>query len=137
MQHPVIANSPIVTVQELLRRVASWLRPGGLLFVHIFVENGLPYHFLASAHARGFVSLLSRRPERNDLLVHMQVHRPATLLHGAGAGATRRRLDGALLLQRWYHAFCRSVAALPGATRRVRAGLCHSTSWWQSGARKN
>ena len=33
-------------LQELMRRVATWLKPGGLLFVHIFVENALPYHFI-------------------------------------------------------------------------------------------
>lgn len=32
--------------QELFRRIASWLNPGGLLFFHIFVHaRGLPYHF--------------------------------------------------------------------------------------------
>ena len=31
---------------ELFRRIASWLRPGGLLFFHIFVHSrGLPYHY--------------------------------------------------------------------------------------------
>ena len=32
--------------QELLSRVARWLRPGGRLFVHIFVHaKGLPWHY--------------------------------------------------------------------------------------------
>lgn len=31
--------------QLLLRRIAGWLRPGGRLFVHIFVHRGLPYHY--------------------------------------------------------------------------------------------
>lgn len=26
-------------------RISKWLKPGGLLFVHIFVSNALPYHF--------------------------------------------------------------------------------------------
>lgn len=31
---------------ELFRRIASWLRPAGLLFFHIFVHSrGLPYHY--------------------------------------------------------------------------------------------
>ena len=31
---------------ELMKRIASWLRPGGKLFVHIFVHRiGLPYHY--------------------------------------------------------------------------------------------
>ena len=32
--------------QELMRRISSWLSPGGKLFVHIFVHRlGLPYHY--------------------------------------------------------------------------------------------
>ena len=32
--------------QELLHRISAWLRPGGKLFVHIFVHRGgLPYHY--------------------------------------------------------------------------------------------
>ncbi|KAL4531491.1 hypothetical protein Ndes2526B_g04396 [Nannochloris sp. 'desiccata'] len=31
---------------ELMKRISSWLRPGGKLFVHIFVHRiGLPYHY--------------------------------------------------------------------------------------------
>ncbi len=31
--------------QELLKRIASWLRPDGALFVHIFVHARLAYHY--------------------------------------------------------------------------------------------
>jgi cyclopropane-fatty-acyl-phospholipid synthase len=31
----------------LLRRVAAWMKPGGLLFVHIFTHTEQPYHFVA------------------------------------------------------------------------------------------
>eukprot|EP00879_Flechtneria_rotunda_P012911 GHRR01013484.1.p1 GENE.GHRR01013484.1~~GHRR01013484.1.p1 ORF type:complete len:380 (+),score=109.41 GHRR01013484.1:212-1351(+) len=31
--------------QELLRRISTWLQPGGLLFVHIFCHKSQPYHF--------------------------------------------------------------------------------------------
>lgn len=31
--------------RELLRRIASWLRPNGLLFVHIFTHSRFAYHF--------------------------------------------------------------------------------------------
>ena len=31
--------------EELLRRCATWLRPGGRLFVHIFAHRRVPYHF--------------------------------------------------------------------------------------------
>ena len=32
-------------VQALLQNIASWLKPGGLLFVHIFTHKSLAYHF--------------------------------------------------------------------------------------------
>ena len=32
-------------MQALLRNVASWLKPEGLLFVHIFTHKSLAYHF--------------------------------------------------------------------------------------------
>lgn len=39
-------NFPLQNYAELFRRIASWLRPGGLLFFHIFVHSrGLPYHY--------------------------------------------------------------------------------------------
>lgn len=31
--------------QLLMQRISSWLKPGGLLFVHIFVHRRYPYHF--------------------------------------------------------------------------------------------
>lgn len=31
--------------QKLLRNVSSWLKPDGLLFIHIFVHKSIPYHF--------------------------------------------------------------------------------------------
>jgi cyclopropane-fatty-acyl-phospholipid synthase len=31
--------------RALLQRVASWLRPGGALFVHVFAHRDDPYHF--------------------------------------------------------------------------------------------
>ncbi len=33
--------------QQLLARIARWLRPEGLLFVHIFTHRSLSYHFVA------------------------------------------------------------------------------------------
>jgi cyclopropane-fatty-acyl-phospholipid synthase len=37
--------------QELMRRIARWLRPGGKLFVHIFTHRRLAYHYEASSPA--------------------------------------------------------------------------------------
>lgn len=28
-----------------MARISQWLKPEGLLFVHIFVSNSLPYHY--------------------------------------------------------------------------------------------
>jgi cyclopropane-fatty-acyl-phospholipid synthase len=39
--------------QELMRRVAGWLRPGGQLFVHIFCHRSTPYHFEVGAGGLG------------------------------------------------------------------------------------
>jgi hypothetical protein len=36
-------------LQKLMKKIASWLRPEGLLFVHIFVHRSLPYHFEVQA----------------------------------------------------------------------------------------
>ena len=30
---------------ELMRRISTWLKPGGLFFVHVFVHATTPYHF--------------------------------------------------------------------------------------------
>lgn len=35
--------------QELLRRVSTWLKPGGKLFVHIFTHRDYAYHFEVSS----------------------------------------------------------------------------------------
>ena len=31
--------------KELMLRISGWLKPGGLLFVHIFVHKVFAYHF--------------------------------------------------------------------------------------------
>jgi cyclopropane fatty-acyl-phospholipid synthase-like methyltransferase len=31
--------------QKLLRNISSWLKPDGLLFIHIFAHRSAPYHF--------------------------------------------------------------------------------------------
>lgn len=50
---PCIHPEPRSTVvkppwlQALLRKVASWLKPGGQAFIHIFCHRTVPYHFEA------------------------------------------------------------------------------------------
>lgn len=31
--------------EKLLKKISSWLKPEGLLFIHIFVHKSMPYHF--------------------------------------------------------------------------------------------
>eukprot|EP00884_Botryococcus_braunii_P011616 jgi/Botrbrau1/20455/Bobra.145_2s0019.1 len=31
--------------QKLMQKISTWLKPGGMLFVHIFVHRSIPYHF--------------------------------------------------------------------------------------------
>ena len=39
-------------LQALLRNIASWLKPEGLVFVHIFTHKSLAYHFEVQAVIR-------------------------------------------------------------------------------------
>ena len=32
--------------RELMARVASWMKPGGKLFVHVFAHKSMPYLFV-------------------------------------------------------------------------------------------
>ena len=41
----------VMCVQELLRRVSTWLRRGGRLFVHIFCHKRFAYHFTVRGHS--------------------------------------------------------------------------------------
>ena len=38
----------------LLRKISSWMKPGGKLFVHIFTHKWKPYHFVDDWMARTF-----------------------------------------------------------------------------------
>jgi len=31
--------------EKLLKNISSWLKPEGLLFIHIFLHKSIPYHF--------------------------------------------------------------------------------------------
>lgn len=52
-------------MQELLRRISTWLQPQGLLFIHIFCHKRFAYHFEVS------------------LLLSASTWSPATVLGGA------------------------------------------------------
>lgn len=40
--------------ERLLAKVASWLKPGGKFFVHIFTHKTTPFHYVDGWMARTF-----------------------------------------------------------------------------------
>jgi cyclopropane fatty-acyl-phospholipid synthase-like methyltransferase len=53
---PSFLPQHVKNYEKLLAKVAKWLKPGGLFFVHIFTHKTLPFHYTDGWMAKNFFS---------------------------------------------------------------------------------
>ena len=111
--------------QALMASIARWLKPGGLLFVHIFTHQRLAYHFVARDEsdwmARYFFT--GGQMPSHDLLMHFQER--LSLVSDWKVNGTH--------YQRTAEAWLRNMDARRGQIMplfRDTYGEANATKWW-------
>jgi cyclopropane-fatty-acyl-phospholipid synthase len=111
--------------QALMAGVARWLRPGGLLFVHIFTHRTLAYHFVARDDsdwmARYFFT--GGQMPSHELLMHFQER--LTLVRDWKVSGTHYQRTA----EDWLRNMDRNRAEILPLFRETY-GEANATKWW-------
>jgi len=108
--------------ESLLRRVSSWLKPDGLLFVHIFTHREAAHHYEADEDWIGRYFFSGGTMPSDDLLLHFQDDL-ATRDHWTHAGEHYRRTA-----EDWLANYDRNREPIMRILREAYAD--EATVWW-------